>query len=163
MKSLITDASLFLLPKSPWDAVVITTNGIVKSNGCAVMGKGIAKQADNIFHCSNRLGSMIKSSGNKPYNLGVYKYNGVLMHVLTFPTKEDWRNSSTIERIRKSAAGILEIVDRLGLHSVYLPPVGCGCGGLNWYANVEPVLSELLDDRFIVVLSRDKYCIDASI
>ena len=50
------------------DAVVITTNGSVKKDGKAVMGRGCAKQAAHIYpELAALLGVRIKARGNQPY------------------------------------------------------------------------------------------------
>lgn len=157
MKSIITGMSMFDFPKSPKDAVLVTTNGVVNKYGYAVMGKGVAKEANELFKCSKKLGYLITNYGNNCYDLGVYSHSGNDMHVLTFPTKEHWRNPSTTKRIMQSAVEILKVVNDLDLDCVYMPPAGCGCGGLNWYRTVEPLLSKWLDDRFVVILEESKY------
>lgn len=157
MKTIITGMSLFDFPKSPNEAVVITTNGVVKESGYAVMGKGVAKEANELFKCSKKLGALISRSGNNCYDLGIYKHNGTAMHVITFPTKNHWRYPSTTKRIEQSAIEILKIANDLNLDCLYMPPAGCGCGGLNWYRTVEPLLSKWLDDRFVVILDEKIY------
>ena len=69
------------------DAICITTNGIVKSNGDAVMGAGIALQAAQIYpQLPKKLGSLLKEHGN---------HVAVLMElenepaIIAFPTKEE--------------------------------------------------------------------------
>ena len=47
---------IFTLPQSNTEGVCVTTNGIIKSDGRAVMGAGIAKQANALFHLDLRLG-----------------------------------------------------------------------------------------------------------
>lgn len=49
MHILYDAGDIFALPKHHMEAVCITTNGIVKKNGCAVMGAGIAKEANMRF------------------------------------------------------------------------------------------------------------------
>ena len=33
----------------------------------------------------------------------------------------------------------------------FLPPVGCGCGRLNYETTVKPWIEQILDDRFVIV------------
>lgn len=157
MQSIITGTSLFDFPKSPREAVVVTTNGIVNKNGYAVMGKGVAKEANDIFKVSKRLGTLITKYGNNCYDLGVYNYKEHAIRVITFPTKIHWRNPSTTKRIEQSAIEILKMANDLNLIKLYMPPAGCGCGGLDWYRTVEPLLSKWLDDRFVVIMEESKY------
>jgi len=42
--------NIFELPQNPSEAMCITTNGIVKKDGKAVMGAGIAKQANSFYN-----------------------------------------------------------------------------------------------------------------
>lgn len=74
------------------DALVITTNGFVKANGEAVMGRGIAKQiADLMPEIPKKLGGMLHLFGN---NVSVITNN--LMPIVNFPVKPDYvRNNGT--------------------------------------------------------------------
>lgn len=65
MQVLSTDQNIFDLPDAPHTAVCVTTNGIVKRNGQAVMGKGIAKEADMRFHVSDLLGKKLSVALSK--------------------------------------------------------------------------------------------------
>lgn len=149
MKELITNRSLFDI-KANNIAICITTNGMTKRNGTAVMGKGIALEAVNKYgqNLAIKLGKYLKQYGNRVFNMGVYD-----CRVITFPTKYDWHNKSNMDLIVKSAHELVEVCDKFGVESCYLPPVGCGCGGLNW-SNVKKELEKILDDRFIVILRK---------
>ena len=149
MKELNTNTNIFYLPKTG-DAVCITTNGITCKTG-AVMGKGIALQAKNLFHCEKLLGEYLNKYGNRAFNLGKYKRDNEIFNLFTFPTKHDWRDNSDITLICKSAEELMRMCDKFNIKNCYIPPAGCGNGGLNWNITVEPWLSQILDDRFIVV------------
>lgn len=142
---------LFTLPQKG-EAVCITTNSVVKNNGHAVMGRGIALQADNMFNISAKLGKYIKAYGNRPFNLGVAYRNNIPFYLLSFPTKYHWKEDSDINLIIDSAYKLMEMIDKFKIPKIYLPPVGCGCGKLSWDNIVSPWLSQILDNRFIVVL-----------
>lgn len=124
-----------------------TTNGMIKQNGRAVMGAGIAKTFDQKFDLSKMLGACLKAMGNHAYNLGIYG-NG--FHIFSFPTKDDWRDNSKIELIEQSCHELVSLMDKLKLNNCYLPLPGCGCGGLN-PNNVIPRIGQILDDRFVLV------------
>ena len=69
--------------KKDFTYLCITTNGFVKNNGEAVMGRGIAqtiKRKDESI--SLRLGSLIKENGNVVQQI-TSKY-------LAFPVKHNW-------------------------------------------------------------------------
>jgi hypothetical protein len=150
MKILQTSTDIFYLPKTS-EAVGITTNGITDKNGNAVMGRGIALQAKNLFHCETKLGQYLKTYGNRCFNLGQYKRDNEIFTLFSFPTKHHWKEDSDITLICKSAEQIIQMCDKFGITKCYLPPVGCGNGNLNWETTVEPWLSMILDDRFIIV------------
>lgn len=142
---------IFTLPQRG-EAVCVTTNGIVKQNGYAVMGKGIALQADNLFHVSYKLGQYLETYGNRAFNLGVVTRDSIPFYLFSFPTKHHWKEDSDITLICKSAEQLVEMCNKFNVTKCYLPPVGCGCGNLNWENTVKPWLSQILDDKFIVVL-----------
>lgn len=154
MQILYTVKNIFDLPVSEDEAVCVTTNGMVKKNGHAVMGAGIAKEADARFHLSAALAGYLKAYGNHAFYMGVH-FNDVTdtpMSIITFPTKHDWRNDSDLNLIRQSAAELVNICNGKGIEKCYLTPVGCANGHLDWTSQVYPVLCPVLDDRFTVVM-----------
>ena len=52
--------------------------------------------------------------------------------VIHFPTKRHWRTPSRLGDIDAGLAELVAEVRRLGIHSVAVPPLGCGLGGLDW-------------------------------
>lgn len=141
------------LTVSEAEAVCVTTNGMIKNNGHAVMGAGIAKEADTRFHLAKRLADYLTKYGNRTFYMGVYNHEltGTPFAIITFPTKHNWRDKSDLELIRQSAENLDKICNNRGITKCYLPPVGCGYGGLDWNSQVKPILEPLLDDRFIIV------------
>lgn len=121
--------------------VCVTTNGIVKSGGLAVMGRGVAKQAvDRVPEIQRQLGWKIAMHGNHVFTFLPHR-------IITFPTKEDWRNASLPHLIARSCRELR----RQTAGRVYLPRPGCSNGGLDW-EDVKPILeTELPDDWFVVV------------
>lgn len=125
--------------------VVIPTNGFVRNDGTAVMGRGTAAQCANKFPAMpGMLGTSIKNSGNK-----VYSY-GSPYRIFTFPVKHNWFDLAQPDLIKKSVEELLYWVKEWGLEDVYMPQVGCGNGGLVW-VDVRPLLVKKLDDRFTVI------------
>lgn len=148
----IRDVNIFEAASGDTEAICITTNGVCKVNGDAVMGKGIAKTADEIFHLSKTLGYLLRTQGSRVYHMGKYSVKGCEPYnVFTFPTKHHWHDNSDIELIKQSAKELVVLCDIYGITKCYLPPVGCGYGGLIYDLDVRPIISELLDDRFIVI------------
>lgn len=156
------------------DALCVTTNGFVKLNGEAVMGKGCAKQlADYYPETPRRLGKLLNLKGNKVHKL--FKHDGV--QILSFPVKTDmeymiqdkniivkhmqdkfeinahvpgWACVADINIIEKSAKRLLKLANKYEWNKVLIPRPGCGAGELNWN-KVRPALHSILDDRFYAV------------
>ena len=131
--------------KGHW--IVIPTNGSVKKNGEAVMGRGLALQAkEKIPELSKELGERLKEYGNFVFVFSKFR-------IITFPVKHFWFEKADSGFIEKSCLELKEIfrynLSRIPL-PLYLPRVGCGNGKLNW-EDVKPILERHLDDRFIVV------------
>ena len=128
------------------DVICITTNGTVKKDGSAVMGRGCALEAREKFRgIDKKLGSLLKVSGN-----GVYILENFGKCILSFPVKHNWDEMADINLIEKSLKSLVRMVDFYGWKIVALPRPGCGNGGLNW-DDVKPILQKYLDDRFIIV------------
>ena len=131
--------------KGHW--IVITTNGDVRANGEAVMGKGIALQAKQRYPgLAYNLGQEILETGNCLHHWGEKA-------LLFFPTKHSWREDSDLDLIEKSTKELVDFFDKVisGYPTpIYLVRPGCSSGGLNW-KDVKPILYKYLDDRFVVV------------
>lgn len=127
--------------------IVITTNGIIKSNGRAVMGKGIALQAkERFYRLPLLLGNWIRDFGN---TLGIFQD----YHIVTLPTKNHWSEISDIKLIDSQCqilAKAFGFASGRQKETVYMVRPGCGLGELNW-KDVKPILEKYLDDKFVVV------------
>ena len=147
------------------DALCITTNGFVNAAGANTMGKGCAGEAKYRYPGIQLVvGDQVKQYGNHVFLLTepdeLVKWvlptpsgwkNHILPHALvSFPTKEHWRNPSILQLIEQSAEELLGLTQAFGFESVLLPRPGCGAGQLNW-GDVRPVLDGILDDRFTAV------------
>jgi hypothetical protein len=120
---------------------IIPTNGMVERDGNAVMGKGVAKQAQFRFPMLPRdLGLQIKKHGNHVFYFSAYR-------LITFPTKNDWRENSTLDLLRRSVSELKKFIDPSSRYA--MPRVGCGLGGLRW-EDVKPLLQELPDNVTVV-------------
>lgn len=131
--------------------ICITTNGIVKKDGVAVMGRGIAQAArDKFSGVDVLLGNYLQKYGNRAFNLGSnYKYKGKTFTLASFPTKHNWREPSDLKLINSSCQQIQQMANKFNWDKVYLPIPGGTNGGLTW-SQVKPIVSQL-DQRFIIV------------
>ena len=125
--------------------VCIPTNGIVNASGHLIMGAGVALDAKQRHpHLPAKLGSYVSQYGNRVFYLKDE-------YVMSFPTKQHWRDLSNIQLIQESAKQAVEVADKFGLNRIVLPRVGCGYGGLTWDF-VKTFLEPILDDRFTVLI-----------
>lgn len=131
-----------------WEAgywIAITTNGTVKNNGCAVMGRGVARDcANKIPEMRRMLGEQLKAHGNH-----VFMFQEPI-RAFTFPVKYGWFETASPALIQRSALELVNAVNSYQIPEVFLPRPGCGNGGLNWN-QVRPLLEGVLDHRFTVV------------
>ncbi len=133
------------------DARVITTNGLVKKDGRAVMGRGVAKQAAERYPwLPEWLGLSLRVIGN---HVRMFLPNeGNATYLIMFPVKHNWWETANLDLIKRSAEELVTLIDgqfSKGVTIVLSRP-GCGNGGLRW-EDVKPVIEPLLDDRFVVV------------
>lgn len=123
--------------------ICVLTNGIVKKDGRLVMGSGQAKEALQRYpNIDLLLGDYINSFGNRCF---ILKYHGLI----SFPTKNHYKDLSSIDLIEKSCRELVEIADKFNIKSISIGRPGTGLGGLKW-KNVKPILEKYLDDRFFV-------------
>lgn len=129
-----------------FDAICVTTNGIVRPNGRLVMGGGIARMFRNRYKDIDLiLGQKVQVYGNVPFL--VYKNKQA---IISFPTKNDWKEKSDLSLIKSSAEKLSKIASSRFWTRVALPAPGVGLGGLSWDKEVRPLLSRVLDDRFYI-------------
>lgn len=122
----------------------ITTNGILKKDGSAVMGAGLAKQAALRFPVlPHLLGQRLRYDGNHAFTWSDFR-------LVTFPTKHDWRAPSDLRLIIQSATELSALLDLRGIRSFAMPRPGCGLGQLDWSV-VEPAIAPILGDRVLIV------------
>ena len=166
------------LPLSP-DAICITTNGFVKKNGEAVMGRGCAAQAKKMLvGVDKALGSAIKRAGNRVQHLcsygdltagkiQLYSFpvkpvsevcNGARSNVVkhmrhqfsTGQTVPGWACVADRQIIITSIRQLKNIADNQLWDTVILPRPGCGAGELDW-GMVRHELHQRLDHRFYCI------------
>lgn len=134
------------------NALCITTNGVLRSNGYAICGAGIAKAARNRWdQFELLLGQQIKINGNR-VNLVLTDHG---TSILSFPTKNHWKDISDIKIIEKSCKELLEFSNTNNWNRIVVPRPGCLNGQLEWN-NVKVILNSYFDDRFIVYNNENK-------
>lgn len=135
--------------ENPW--IVIPTNLVVRKDGHAVMGAGLAKEAADMFPgLSLALGNHIKTRDSELY---------VRHPVICLPTKTHFKNPSDLNLIADGCTRLAQLSEAWYLvghtNNVLVPRLGCGLGGLNWEREVRPVVDSILSDRRFVLISNE--------
>ncbi|NJK57474.1 MAG: hypothetical protein HC939_16435 [Pleurocapsa sp. SU_5_0] len=116
-------------PITPEIALCVTTNGVVKASGQAVMGAGMAKDFTLVYpQLPVILGQKLACCGNQVH----YLLTDDNVHILSFPTKHHWRDSSNLALIENSAKTLAELAVIRPDCTFVLTEPGCGLGGLSW-------------------------------
>lgn len=136
-----------------FQALCIPTNGIVKADGCAVMGAGVALQAcQRHFGLDRLLGASLRRQGNHVAILSKPRYGPA---IIAFPTKYHWQDEADLELIQRSCRELRAIIfAKLPPFNVLLPRPGVGKGQLSWERDVRPLLiREIGDEPSITIIS----------
>ncbi len=105
-------------------------------NCVGVMGRGVALQFKHRFPenfreyvnaCKKELVQPGKMFTTERVSLGQPQY------IINFPTKRHWKGKSRIEDIQLGLLALKHEIERLNIHSIALPPLGSGLGGLDWH------------------------------
>ena len=118
------------------DALVNTVNCV------GVMGRGIALQFRKSFPDNFKAYEDVCKRGQLHTGMVLtYKLDRLTKpcYVINFPTKEHWKGKSRIEYIESGLQALVIEIKRLGIHSIAVPPLGCGLGGLKW-SEVRPII-----------------------
>ena len=132
------------------DALVNTVNCM------GVMGRGIALQFKKAFADNfEAYAAACKRGEVVPGRMFVFATGRLVppRFVVNFPTKRHWRGKSRIEDIETGLAALVEVIREYEIHSIAVPPLGSGLGGLHWpdvRSRIEAALAELPDIRVIV-------------
>jgi O-acetyl-ADP-ribose deacetylase (regulator of RNase III) len=128
-----------LLLQDEVDAIVNTVNCV------GVMGKGIALQFKNKWPANfTAYAAACKAGQVQPGRMLIHDLGGLAKpnFIINFPTKKHWRGQSEIAFIQDGLLDLVAQVQRLGIRSIAIPPLGCGNGGLDW-ADVCPLIESV--------------------
>lgn len=122
----------------------ITTNGTIKRDGTAVMGRGCALQAKNNYPgIAATLGRRLKYDGLKVVWLTT--------RLIAFPVKYEWHQKANLDLIKKSATELAREAANLRQNWFLLPRPGCGNGQRDWETEVKPIIENILPDNVLVI------------
>lgn len=107
------------------------------------MGKGIAYQFKLAY--PENFKEYAKACRNGKLFIGsIHYYQEKSKYIVNFPTKDKWRENSKIEYIRVGLQKLVELIKELNIHSIAIPPLGSGNGGLAWHEVREVIEEELV-------------------
>jgi O-acetyl-ADP-ribose deacetylase (regulator of RNase III) len=129
------------LLKQDVDAIVNTVNCV------GVMGKGIALQFKNKWPQNFELYAAACKEGRVQLGrMFIYDAGGLVQphYIINFPTKRHWKGKSQIEFVCEGLVDLVAQIKRLHIQSIAIPPLGCGNGGLDWFA-VRPLIEKAFE------------------
>lgn len=121
------------------EALVNTVNTV------GVMGKGIALQFKRKF--PENFKAYKQACDKEEVEIGrmfVFSFDRLTnpRYIINFPTKNHWREESRLEYVREGLDALVGEVRDLKIHSIAVPPLGCGNGGLDWESEVRPLMED---------------------
>jgi O-acetyl-ADP-ribose deacetylase (regulator of RNase III) len=132
------------LLEAPVEALINTVN----TEG--VMGKGIALQFKQAYPAMFKAYEKACAAGEvRLGKMHIFDLGGLVggpRWIINFPTKGHWRSRSRLADIDAGLADLVEQIQRLGIQSIAVPPLGCGHGGLKWddvHPRIEAALAAL--------------------
>lgn len=136
------------------DFRVITTNGSIRKDGTAVMGRGCAREAATKYpRLAKMLGTRLRMRGNVVHFFSDQDI-GDRCGLFTFPVKHEWPEPADLELIAQSVEKFTRLL--LGSATYVMPRPGCGNGQLTW-EQVKPLLVDLPDNVHVIDFERRLY------
>ncbi len=139
------------------DAVVNTVNTV------GIMGKGIALMFKEQFPRNFEAYACACDAGEVRIGNMFVTENKELFGprwIINFPTKTHWRVKTKIEWVEDGLKDLVRVIRDKSIHSIAIPPLGCGNGGLDWHyvrPLIEAALKELDSVNAIVYEPSSKY------
>lgn len=139
------------------DILTEDAEAIVNTVNCVgVMGRGIALQFKNAFPENFKAyAAACKREEVQPGRMFVFETGGLTnpRYIINFPTKRHWRGKSRMEDIESGLKALTHVIKERGIHSLAIPPLGSGLGGLDWSqvrSKIKDALKTLPDVQVII-------------
>lgn len=118
------------------DILKENAEALVNSVNCVgVMGRGIALQFKNAFPENFKAYVVAcKNEQVQPGHMLIFETGKLTnpRYIINFPTKRHWRGASRMDDIDSGLKALVEMIEQYEIHSIAIPPLGAGLGGLNW-------------------------------
>lgn len=139
------------------DILKCEAEAIVNTVNCVgIMGRGIALQFKNAYPDNFKAyAAACQRDEVQPGRMMVHETGQLTLphYIINFPTKRHWRGRSRIEDIDSGLAALMEFIRMRNIHSVAIPPLGSGLGGLDWHEvlpRIEQAFAALPDVQVLV-------------
>lgn len=123
------------------------SEAIVNTVNCVgVMGRGIALQFRSAYPENYKAyEKACQREEVQPGRMFVFETGELTgpRYIVNFPTKRHWRGKSRMEDIDAGLKALVEVLREKKIHSIALPPLGSGLGGLDW-SQVRPRIEAAL-------------------
>ncbi|MBO0601186.1 macro domain-containing protein [Sporosarcina sp. E16_3] len=122
-------------------------------NTVGVMGKGIALQFKQAFpDVFKQYAKACKQGLVEVGSMHVVQVDGLTnpKYIINFPTKKHWRDPSEMSYIESGLEDLVNVIKKMGIQSIAIPPLGCGNGGLDW-ADVKPKIEQAFKNESVNV------------
>jgi len=106
-------------------------NIICTVNSVGVMGTGVAKEVKNRFPEASKY-YVYKCKKGLISEGDVWICDDIYTSVIFFATKNHWRNDSNYSMIDIGLTKLVGLIYKNNIHSLTMPKIGCGNGGLDW-------------------------------
>jgi O-acetyl-ADP-ribose deacetylase (regulator of RNase III) len=139
------------------DILQADAEALVNTVNCVgIMGRGVALQFKNAFPENyNAYAGACRREEVQPGRMFVFETGSLTnpRFIINFPTKRHWKGKSRMEDIERGLVDLVEQIRQRRIHSIAIPPLGSGLGGLNWRevrSRIEASLRNLGDVRVTV-------------
>jgi O-acetyl-ADP-ribose deacetylase (regulator of RNase III) len=132
------------------DILQAEAEAIVNTVNCVgIMGRGIALQFQKAFPDNYKAYKEACSRKEVvPGSMFIFDTGQMVnpRYIVNFPTKRHWKSQSRLDDIKTGLAALARELKERGIHSVAIPPLGCGLGGLSWN-EVRPLIEKTFEDN----------------
>ena len=139
------------------DILAEDTEALVNTVNCVgVMGRGIALQFRKAFPENfEAYAEACKRGEVRPGRMFVFETGQLTnpRYIVNFPTKRHWRGKSRLEDVEAGLNALAEEIRDRNIHSIAVPPLGSGLGGLEWHEvrrRIEEALRGFDDLRIVI-------------
>lgn len=134
-----------------------TTEALVNTvNTVGIMGKGLAALVKKQFPDTFTQYAVACKAGIVQTGRMFVTGNGLSecpRWIINFPTKQHWRDPSRMEWVISGLQDLRRVITERGIHSIAIPALGCGNGGLLWpevKKAIEATLADIPDVNVII-------------